>query len=72
MHQYKFKLSNIAKLLVHLTVKSGSHFWEINKNIKKMCKGRCREKNEMLFTKSKYVLHKNPAKCQFDIESGME
>ena len=72
MHQYKFKLSNIAKLLVHLTVKSGSYFWEINKNIKKCVRGDVEKKNEMLFTKSKDVLHNNPAKCQFDIESGME
>lgn len=47
-------------------------FEKLTKNIKKCVRGDVEKKNEMLFTKSKYVLHKNPAKCQFDIESGME
>lgn len=62
MHQYKFKLSNIAKLLVHLTVRSGPYFWEIKKKIKKCVRGYVEEKNEMLFTKYKYILHKKSCK----------
>lgn len=72
MHQYKFKLSNIAKLLVHLTVKSGAHFWEINKKILKNVWGDIKEKMKCSVLNINMYCIKNPAKSQLDIEAGME
>jgi len=72
MHQYKFKLSNIVKLLVHLNVKSDAHFWEINKKIKNCVRGDVEEKMKCSALNINMYCIKNPAKCQLDIEAGME
>lgn len=57
---------------MHLNVKSDAHFWEINKKIKNCVRGDVEEKMKCSALNINMYCIKNPAKCQLDIEAGME